>query len=152
MEHDFIRYPELQDSELQALIFKSPHQQILSSFPANVEKVHDGDTVTLSCTFREFKFPMRLLFIDAPELNARGGEKAREYLKNFCEGKSVWIEIDRENRVEKWGRLLGDIICRGIRASEVMIMSGNATEFEKRRLGELPNLKKEYNIKKWLKT
>ena len=150
MVHNFKDYPELPNSRMDEYFFTSPHKQITEDFRATVVKVHDGDTVTLSWTERDFDFPLRITDIDAPELNIKGGHRSRDALKTLIEGKQVQIIIDPDNRVEKWGRLLGDIVWNGLTISEHMISMGYATTFEDRRSDELPNIKKEFNIQKWL--
>jgi len=104
--------------------FNSPHKQITENFMATVVKVHDGDTVTLNWDQRDFNFPLRITNIDAPELNMPGGHAARDYLREFIEGSLVEIIIDPKNRVEKWGRLLGDILVGGFTISENMMSMG----------------------------
>jgi micrococcal nuclease len=149
--HDFKNFPELTNSQMSLEYMNSPHKQITMDFEARVFKVHDGDTVTLQWEDRDFNFPMRIVEIDAPELNMDGGHEARDYLKGLVEGQLVQIIINPENRVEKWGRLLGDIFIDGLLMSEDMIRSGHAWPFDRRREGQLPNLEKELNIQKWLR-
>jgi micrococcal nuclease len=148
--HDFKNFPELTNTQMNTEYMESPHKQITKNFEATVTKVHDGDTVTLQWDERDFNFPMRIVEIDAPELNMEGGHDARDYLKGLVEGQLVQIIIDPENRVEKWGRLLGDIFIDGLLMSEDMMRSGNAWPFDRRREGMLPNMDKELNIEKWL--
>ena len=76
-QHDFTSFPELTKRQIEEFGFTSPHPQITEDFRATVVKVHDGDTVTLRTDFRDFDFPLRLLDIDAKELN-EGGESAAE--------------------------------------------------------------------------
>jgi len=149
-EHDFKTFPELPNSKFAEHYFNSPHKQIVNNFTATIVKVHDGDTVTLQAPFRDFNFPFRIKGIDAPELSAPGGEAARDYLKERIEGKLAEIIIDPKQRVEKWGRLLGDIIVAGTVASEEMLTTGNAWLFEDRRPGEIENANKTLNVEKWL--
>ena len=149
--HDFKLHPELTNSQMNEEYFNSPHKQIMEDFDATVVKVHDGDTVTLHWKERDFDFQMRLRDIDAPELNA-GGHPAKYHLQGLVEGKEVRILIDPENRVEKWGRLLGDILMGGIEMSEEMVRGGWAWPFDQRREGELPNIEKIFGIKQWFKT
>ena len=150
MVHNFKQNPELTNNQMNEFYFESPHKQITQDFRATVIKVHDGDTITLQWNERDFNFPMRLRDIDAPELNNQGGHEAQSHLVNLIEGKEVDILIDPENRVEKWGRLLGDVMLRGIIMSEEMIRFGHAVPFDQRRETMLPNMKKELNVKKWL--
>jgi len=137
-EHDWKKYPELTNAEIEEYGFDSLHEQITQDFLAVVVKVHDGDTVTLRCDFRDFDFPLRLASIDAPELctGVRGGD-ARDYLSGLLLNEEVCVRIDRFNRVEKWGRLLGEIEVGGILVSEEMVNAGHATPFNIRREGEL---------------
>lgn len=142
MSHDFKNFPELSNSQMNVYYFDSPHQQILEDFDAKVEKVHDGDTITLSTSFRDFQFPMRFLGIDAPELNA-GGKEAGDWLRQQIAGEDVQIKIDRNNRVGKYGRLLGRVSFRGMDLGEMMLQLGKVLPFEQRNDGVIPD----FNIK-----
>jgi endonuclease YncB( thermonuclease family) len=149
-EHDFKAYPELSNEEMAIFGMMSPHEQITRDFEAVVVKVHDGDTVTLRCDFRDFDFPMRFSSIDAPELNTGApGEEARDFLKSLIEGEEVTIRIDPKNRIEKWGRLLGDVVIGGQVAGEIMLQQGYAFPFERRREGEIPDMNKTLAVKQW---
>jgi len=147
-EHDFKNFPELSNSQLQELEFVSPFPQIKEDFTAEVVKVHDGDTCTLRVGFRDFDFPLRFGGIDAPELNA-GGEEARKYVKDWIEGKSVYVILD-EKRVGKYGRLLGTILYMGLNVSDTLLRLGYAVPFGKKMEGKIPSLNKDLNLDKWL--
>lgn|SRR3990167_3060617 len=149
-EHDYKEYPELTNTELNEIGFTSPHIQITEDFHAIVVKVHDGDTVTLNCDFRDFDFPLRQAFVDAPELNTgEPGSAAKDWLEQEIEGEEVEIKIDRKNRVEKYGRLLGDIWFRGVSVGDTMIRLGLVSPFERRREGEIPVLDIIFNEQEW---
>jgi endonuclease YncB( thermonuclease family) len=148
--HDFKNFPELTNSQMNELYFKSPHKQITQDFRATITKVHDGDTVTMTWNERDFPFQLRLRDIDAPELNNQGGHAARDHLQNLIEGKEVDILIDPENRVEKWGRLLGDILIGGVQISEEMTRFSHAVPFSQRRETLLPNIEMELSVNQWL--
>ena len=136
-ERDFKKYPELRNNELEEFQFDSPHPQITEDFRATVVKVHDGDTVTLRVDFRDFNFPLRLVGIDAPEMNA-GGEVARDWLKGRILNEEVDIILNPK-RVEKWGRLLGSIIHRGMDVKEEMMWLGLVKTYENRNEGKIIN-------------
>jgi len=149
-EHDFKKYPELTNADLANFGFVSPHEQIERDFIAQVIKVHDGDTVTLRTNFRDFDFPLRLASIDAPELNTGvPGEESRDFLKGIVENETVQVKINRFNRVDKYGRLLGDIVVNGQNVGELMLIFGYALPFNRRLEGELPNINKELRLNKW---
>ena len=148
-EHDYKRFPELSKSQLAEFGFTSPHKQITEDFSAEVVRVHDGDTVTVSVDFRDFDFPIRFLDIDARELN-EGGEDAKDFVKRRIEGRVVEIKINPDNRVDKFGRLLGYIIAGGLNVGEELLMRGLAVPFAKKDEGKLPDLNKELSVKRWL--
>lgn len=146
--HDYNAFPELSNEELQSFGFTSPHQQITEDFRATVVRVHDGDTVTLRASFRDFTFPLRLLNIDAPELS-EGGDAAREWLSNRILGHEVDIKIDPNNRVEKYGRLLGAIVKDGLDVGDEEVAQGISKLFGQKKEGEVPNMNKVFNEKQW---
>lgn len=149
-EHDWKNYPELTNVEIAEFGFSSPHFQFVEDFQAVVVKVHDGDTVTLRSDLRDFDFPLRFLLIDAPELNTgTPGEEARDFVKGLCEGEMVEVKIDGTNRVDKYGRLLGDVVVAGQSVSETELMFGYAWSFDSRLEGELPDLNKTFAEKQW---
>ena len=149
MAHDFDKFPELTNTQMEFHYFDSPHTQIVRDFIATIAKVTDGDTVRLNWDERDFEFCMRLRDIDTPELGS-GGEASKYHLKDLIEGKEVDILIDPENRVDKWGRLLGDVLFDGMKMSEEMIFTGHAAPFTQRREGEIPDHNLEMAVKNWL--
>ena len=149
-EHDFKKFPELTNKQMETLGFSSPHVQIEKDFEAEVIRVHDGDTFTLRCDFRDFDFPLRLVGVDAPELSTgAAGSEARDFVKNILEGETVLVKIDRFNRVGKYGRLLGDVVIGGQGVSDMLVGLGFALPFGRRHEGLLPDLNKELRIEQW---
>lgn len=149
MPHDFKNYPELTNQQMQELQFQSPHKQITEDFFATVVKVHDGDTITLRTSFRNFDFPIRFANIDAPELKD-GGSVTADWVRALLENKEVWIMIDIENRVDKWGRLLGRVVYNGLDVGEQEIYLGLAKPYGKQKEGEVPQSYKYLELKRWL--
>ena len=149
MAHDWVSFPELTNSQMNLYYFDSPHKQILEDFRALVVKVHDGDTITVRTNFRDFDFPVRFLGINAPELNEEGGREVQSWLEQRILNEEVDIIIDRNQRVGKWGRLLGKIFHRGMDLGEEEMRAGKATTFEARNEGMLPDLNKELRLSQW---
>jgi endonuclease YncB( thermonuclease family) len=141
-DHDYKNYPELTNTELQVLGLTSPHKQIIEDFTATVVKVHDGDTITLRIDERDFDFPLRILDINAPELNENGGYESQAWLASKILGQEVMILINTYNRVDKYGRLLGHVMHMGMSMGEIMVINGMATLFENRREGQIPSFDK----------
>ena len=146
--HNYNDFPELTNKQIQEFGLESPHKQITEDFRAEVIKVTDGDTIRLRTTFRDFDFPLRFLDIDAPEMNA-GGEVTKAWLQNRIEGKMVDIRINKSNRIDKYGRLLGRVIHQGSDVGEEEMLMGLAIPFIRRREGQLPNMDVVLNIKQW---
>ena len=117
MAHDFKRFPELTNAQMQIYYFDSPHKQIMEDFTAKVVKVTDGDTIRVMWKERDFDFPIRMQDLAAPELNEKGGIASQKWLENLILGEEVEILLSRQ-RVEKWGRLLADVFHRGMSVSE----------------------------------
>lgn len=141
MVHDFKKNPELTNEQMEIYYFDSPHKQIMESFTAEVVRVIDGDTFKVMWSERDFAFPVRMLRINAPELSDPKGSEAKEYLENRILGKTVDIDIDLNNRVGKFGRLLGEVLLEGINLNDEMVQMGHAMELAHTQSG-LPNLDK----------
>lgn len=136
--HDFNKFPELTNNQMQFYYFDSPHKQITENFMAQVIKVTDGDTIRVKTDFRSFDFPIRVAHIDAPELNDIGGRQSRDWLAQRILNTEVEIIIDKFNRVGKFGRLIGDIFARGMRISEESQRANQSGEFGLAQAGQIP--------------
>jgi len=130
MAHDFKKFPELTNNQMQIYYFESPHKQITEDFKARVVDVHDGDTIKVEVDFRDFNFPVRFLGTAAPELDEVGGKEAQSWLEELILGEEVDIVVDNYNRVGKWGRLLGVIKLMGIDINQKSMDEGFAVSFE----------------------
>lgn len=151
MTHDFKTFPELTNSQMDLYYLESPHKQIVEDFFARVTKVHDGDTITLSWDERNFDFPVRFANIAAPELAGPGGKESQQWLEHKVLGQEVYIQIDKKNRVDKWGRLLGRISLGGIDLGDESVNNGQSKPWNERSDGivadTVPNLDAE--VAKW---
>ena len=126
--HDFNKFPELTNSQMQFYYMESPHRQITEGFVARVDKVTDGDTIRVDWAERDFTFPIRFAYINAPEMS-EGGLESKEWLKDIIEGKEVYIKINPSNRVGKFGRIIGEVFQGGISMNEELLRSGRAVRF-----------------------
>ena len=143
MPHDFVRFPELNNYQMNIHYFESPHKQITESFRAKVTKVIDGDTIRVRCNFRNFDFPIRFLDTAAPETNEPRGPQSQQWLEKRILGEDVDVEIDPHHRVEKWGRLLGKIVHLGMDVGEESIRAGHAVPWEQRKESLVPDFNAE---------
>ena len=135
MAHDFERFPELRNSQMNLYYFDSPHQQIAEDFDAKVVRVIDGDTIRIETSFRDFDFPLRISNILAAELNEAGGVRSRNHLRGLIEGKTIEVIVNKNNRVGKWGRLLGEVRESGFDIGTQMIEEGFAVNLDEEQPG-----------------
>ena len=127
--HDFKKFPELTTSQMAIYYFDSPHQQITADFMGRVEKVTDGDTIRLSTDFRDFLTTVRMANINAPEMS-EGGKESKSWLENQIMGEEVLIKINPNNRVGKFGRIIGEIIHMGENMNQASLREMQAEVFQ----------------------
>lgn len=91
----------------------------------NVTRIVDGDTLEV-----ETGLQIRLVLVDAPELNVPGGPEAKGHLAALCLGMEALIDED-DNQVgaDPYGRVLAVVYCDGINANAEMISSGLAETY-----------------------
>ena len=132
MAFDFKRFPELTNSQAVIYYWDSPHKQIFEDFEGRVVKVTDGDTIRLETDFRDFLTTVRLAYINARELN-EGGQDSKLWLENQILDKDVLVRVNPNNRVGKWGRIIGDVIFGGESMSQASLREMHSAVF-----GSLP--------------
>ncbi len=131
MPHDFKLFPELTNSQMQIYYFESPHKQIVEPIMVKVVKVSDGDTIRVAWAERDFDFPVRFAELAAPEKDERGGLDSQKWLENEILGKEVEI-LPVKSRVEKWGRLLANVMHLGMDMSALSIDNGHGLTWKNR--------------------
>jgi len=91
----------------------------------NVTRIIDGDTLDVEGGLR-----IRLVLVNAPELNATGGPESRDYLTSLCTGaKALVDEDDFQIGHDPYGRVLAVVYCGTTNANAAMIASGHATTY-----------------------
>ena len=128
MAFDFIKFPELTNSQAVIYYWDSPHKQIFEDFEARVVKVTDGDSIRVEWSERDFDFPIRFAYIDAPEMN-QGGQESKSWLESMILGKDVFIKINPDNRVGKWGRIIGEVMFGGESMSAASLREMHSVPF-----------------------
>ena len=146
LEHDFKRFPELQNNELADHYFESPFKQITEDFRAKIINVHDGDTMTVRWEERDFDFPVRFETLAAPELNEDGGKESQQWLESKILNEIIDFKLSKQ-RVGKWNRIIADPIFKGLNMSELSMLAGHGIPFSELGNNPLPDFKKE--LKKW---
>ncbi|MCK5021493.1 MAG: hypothetical protein KAS32_31060 [Candidatus Peribacteraceae bacterium] len=130
MPHNFKLFPELTNRQMELYYFDSPHEQIVENFNAKVIKVTDGDTIRVTTNFRDFDFPIRLARIAAPELDEVGGIESQSWLEDLILNEEVNVKMTKQ-RVEKWGRLLAEILFLGMNVGKMSMDMGHSIKWKK---------------------
>lgn len=94
---------------------KTISKENLYYYLAHVDKVYDGDTVTLTIDYGFHLFSgenkIRLARINAPELRGEeheAGVKSRDFLRELILGKDIMLET-RKDKKGKYGRYIAEI-------------------------------------------
>ena len=89
-------------------------------------RVVDGDTIRAEAKGKEIK--IRLVEIDAPEMNQPFGAQSKNFLNRLLYGKDVTLISQGEDR---YGRTLGEIYANELNVQyELMIKSGFAWVYD----------------------
>ena len=131
MAHDFKRFPELTNNQMQIYYFDSPHKQITETFDGKVVKITDGDTIWVKWSEREKPVVIRFFDTAAPELDEKGGPESRSWLEKQIMGEEVQVIIRPKLRVGKWGRIIGEIIHMGMNINKMSMEAGHSVKFQK---------------------
>ena len=94
-----------------------------------VVSVHDGDSMRVRCPQQRQSLRVRMHQIDAPELEQPYGAQSRDQLKALCPANSrARIHVQG---TDQYGRLLGDVYCRGKNLNHQMVASGAAWAYRR---------------------
>ena len=94
--------------------------------PLEKIRVVDGDTIRAEAKGKEIK--IRLVEIDAPEMNQPFGSQSRNFLNRLLYEKDVTLISQGEDR---YGRTLGKIYANGESVNTLMIKSGFAWVYDR---------------------
>ena len=98
---------------------------LISYTPLGNIQVVDGDTIRAEAKGKEIK--IRLVEIDAPEINQPFGAQSKNFLNKLLHEKDVTLIAQGEDR---YGRTLGEIYANGESANALMIKSGFAWVYD----------------------
>lgn len=101
------------------------------TYRAKVLRVIDGDTVVIRVDvgFRMWaEMPMRLAFINTPELNTEAGKTAKLVLENLVANTDVVVQTYKPT--DKYGRYLGTIYAGDDNINSYMVARGYAEEYK----------------------
>ena len=99
---------------------------LISYTPLENIQVVDGDTIRAEAKGKEIK--IRLVEIDAPEMNQPFGAQSKNFLNRLLYKKDVTLISQGEDR---YGRTLGEIYANGESANTLMIKSGFAWVYDR---------------------
>ena len=109
------------------LLLLSFNAAFLNSYtPLENIRVVDGDTIRAEAEGKEIK--IRLVEIDAPEMNQPFGAQSKNFLNRLLYKKDITLISQGEDR---YGRTLGEIYANGESANILMIKSGFAWVYDR---------------------
>ncbi|MEA3432594.1 MAG: PKD domain-containing protein, partial [candidate division WOR-3 bacterium] len=96
-----------------------------------VKYVGDGDTIDIIFAPENKDIRgiqrIRLVGIDAPELDTVEGKKVKELVEKMCLGKVVEIEVDDERQYDKYHRILAVLYIDALNLNSYLLREGYAT-------------------------
>ena len=100
--------------------------QIFADLNGVISRVIDADTVVIKSD-QGINYKIRLLGIDAPEINQVYGKEATRYLSNKVLGKN--LKVLGENK-DRYHRLLGKLILNGNDINLDLVKNGMAWHYK----------------------
>lgn len=93
-----------------------------SCITGKIKRIIDGDTLVVG------KQTIRLSLTNTPEKNQHGFKEAKMFTKKMCPvGSTVTVDQDDGQRVDKYKRVLGKVICSGGKVLNAeLLYSGHA--------------------------
>ena len=95
-----------------------------------VKHVGDGDTIDVifAPENRDIRGiqQIRLVGIDAPELDTVEGKRVKNLVENMCLGKVVRLEVDDEGQYDKYYRILAIVNINGLNLNAYLLRKGYA--------------------------
>lgn len=103
-------------------------------YAATVIDVHDGDTIRVDIDLGfdvQFRnVPLRLMGINAPELNTEAGKASRDFLSTrLPDGTAVVIHTVKDKK-EKYGRYLAVIFHEDQNLNDLLVTTGHALSWD----------------------
>ncbi len=83
--------------------------------------VVDGDTIDVEGVGR-----IRFVGVNTPERGEPGYQEAKDYVKNMCLGKIVYLDIDDEKHYDKYGRVLAVVYVDSVNLNAELLKRGYA--------------------------
>jgi len=90
-----------------------------------IKNVVDGDTVDVHFNICGIQ-RVRLVGIDAPDINEDGYEEAKEFLNVTCMWEEVKRDVDDEKQYDPYYRILAVVYVNGTNVNEKMVRAGYA--------------------------
>ncbi|MCK9151603.1 thermonuclease family protein [Methanobacterium alcaliphilum] len=95
--------------------------------PKNFEKkgycyyVVDGDTIDVEGVGR-----VRFVGVNTPERGQSGYQEAKDFVKSYCLGKTVYLDVDDKKNKDKYGRTLAVVYVNKTNLNALLLKKGYA--------------------------
>ncbi len=91
--------------------------------------VRDGDTIYISPVAMAGVQSVRLVCIDAPELETQEGKECKAFLEGLCLGKEVEFDVDDCRQYGKYNRILAMVYVNGTNLNQEMLKKDGCADF-----------------------
>lgn len=101
------------------------------TYAAKLLRVIDGDTIVVNVDLGmriSTEITVRLMGINAPELNTEAGKNARAFVRTL-NAEQVVVKTHKDPK-DKYGRWLGEVFINGESLNELMIAKGHAVRMK----------------------
>ncbi|MBC1333443.1 thermonuclease family protein [Listeria booriae] len=103
-----------------------------NTVPVTLDRVVDGDTLSIKFEGDSTSKKLRLLLVDTPESVKPGvavqpyAKEASNYMKTLMQGAKLQLEYDEGGATDKYGRILAYLYADGKNVNEIMVRKGFA--------------------------
>ncbi|WP_260451332.1 thermonuclease family protein [Listeria booriae] len=103
-----------------------------NTVPVTLDRVIDGDTLSIKFEGDSTSKKLRLLLVDTPESVKPGvavqpyAKEASNYMKTLMQGAKLQLEYDEGGATDKYGRILAYLYADGKNVNEIMVRKGFA--------------------------
>lgn len=102
-------------------------------YEALCTNVIDGDTIDVKITKKlstntsyniQETTRVRLVGVNTPETNNQGGNVSKSFVEKLCKNKTIYLNIDNRNSVDKYNRVLAVVIVEDKNLNQIILKEG----------------------------
>lgn len=135
---EFFTHTKTSTPTVEAILLKYDNTSIAKEYKCKCTRVIDGDTIQVDIlqkinsdeTTETYSTPeqarVRLVGVNTPEEGNEGADVSKAFLKDLCSDKIIYLNIDKANPVDKYGRILAVVIFENKNVNQILLEEGLA--------------------------